>query len=227
MSLSKLWEIVKDREAWCAIVHGITEFGHDWATEQQGSTIHIAPKEMGEHGAGRLNKTIGGSRMRCPRTWGLTVSERHWAKPTSAMHPAVSLDNGNRGSPREHAASGLLSWVPCRKFQVLPDVAGWASGLEPGCSSNASSTTPVPPSSHPQADLKCGPASGTPVAQRVKNLPAMQETQEMQVQSLGWEEPLENRMAPHSSTLAWRIPWTEEPGGLQFMGLQSRTRLSD
>ena len=65
------------------------------------------------------------------------------------------------------------------------------------------------------------------MAQRVKNLPAMQETQEMQVQSLGWEEPLENRMAPHSSTLAWRIPWTEEPGGLQFMGLQSRTRLSD
>ena len=51
----------------------------------------------------------------------------------------------------------------------------------------------------------------------VKNLPAMQETQ---VLSLGWEDPLEKGMATHSSILAWRIPWTEEPGELQFMGLQ-------
>ena len=58
------------------------------------------------------------------------------------------------------------------------------------------------------------------MAHQEKNLPAMQETQEMQVQSLGWEEPLENRMVPHSSILAWRILWMEEPGGLQFMGLQ-------
>ena len=58
----------------------------------------------------------------------------------------------------------------------------------------------------------------------VKYLPAMQETQ---VQSLGWKDPLEKGMATHSSILAWRIPWTEEPGGLQSMGSQSRTRLSD
>ena len=51
----------------------------------------------------------------------------------------------------------------------------------------------------------------------VKNLPAMQETQ---VQSLGWEDSLEKGMAIHSSILAWRIPWTEEPGGLQSMGSQ-------
>ena len=51
----------------------------------------------------------------------------------------------------------------------------------------------------------------------VKNPPAMQE---MWVQSLGWEEPLEKEMATHSSTLAWKIPWTEEPGRLQTMGLQ-------
>ena len=49
----------------------------------------------------------------------------------------------------------------------------------------------------------------------VKNLPAMQETQ---VQSLGWEDPLEKRMATHSSILAWRIPWTEKPGGLNPWG---------
>ena len=51
----------------------------------------------------------------------------------------------------------------------------------------------------------------------VKNLPAMQETV---VQSLGWEDSLEKGMATHSSILAWRIPRTEEPGGLQSMGLQ-------
>ena len=58
------------------------------------------------------------------------------------------------------------------------------------------------------------------MAQQVKNLPAMQETQEMQVRSPGWEDPLEKEMAIHSSILAWRIPWTEESGGLQSTGLQ-------
>ena len=55
------------------------------------------------------------------------------------------------------------------------------------------------------------------MAQMVKHLPAMQETQ---VQSLGWEDPLEKEMATHSSTLAWKIPWTEESGRLQSIGLQ-------
>ena len=50
----------------------------------------------------------------------------------------------------------------------------------------------------------------------VKNLPAVQETW---VQSLGWDDPLEKGMATHSSILAWRIPWTEEPGGLQSTGV--------
>ena len=54
----------------------------------------------------------------------------------------------------------------------------------------------------------------------VKNLPAIQEPQEMQVRSLGWKDPLEEEVATHSSTLAWKIPWTEEPGGLQSMGSQ-------
>ena len=53
----------------------------------------------------------------------------------------------------------------------------------------------------------------------VKNLP-IQETEEMQVPSLGQEDPLEEGMATNSSILAWRIPWTEEPGELQSMGLQ-------
>ena len=57
---------------------------------------------------------------------------------------------------------------------------------------------------------------GFPVAQEVKNPPAMQETW---VRSLGWEDPLEKGTATHSSILAWRIPGTEEPGGLPSMGL--------
>ena len=52
----------------------------------------------------------------------------------------------------------------------------------------------------------------------VKHLPTMQETR---IQSLGREDPLEKEMAAHSSTLAWKIPWMEEPGGLQSMGSQS------
>ena len=55
------------------------------------------------------------------------------------------------------------------------------------------------------------------VAQKAKCLPAMRETR---VQSPGWEDPLEKEMATHSSILAWRIPWTEEPGGLQSIGSQ-------
>ena len=63
------------------------------------------------------------------------------------------------------------------------------------------------------------------VAQLVKNLPAMQKTH---VQSVGQVDPLEEEMATHSSILAWKIPWTEEPGGLYSpWGLKSQTRLSD
>ena len=55
------------------------------------------------------------------------------------------------------------------------------------------------------------------MAQTVKHLSTMQETR---VRALGWEDPLEKEMAIHSSTIAWKIPWTEEPGKLQSMGLQ-------
>ena len=59
--------------------------------------------------------------------------------------------------------------------------------------------------------------NGLTIAQSIKNLPAMQETR---VQSLGWEDALEKEMATHFSILAWKISWTEEPGGLQSTGLQ-------
>ena len=62
------------------------------------------------------------------------------------------------------------------------------------------------------------PAPSSLVAQMVKGLLTMQETQ---VWSLGWEDPLEEKMAPHSSTLTWKIPWVEECGRLQSMGSQT------
>ena len=66
-------------------------------------------------------------------------------------------------------------------------------------------------------DILCWNIIASLVAQKIKNLPSVQETQ---VWSLGWEDPLQKGMATHSSILTWRIPWTEEPGGLQSMGWQ-------
>ena len=63
----------------------------------------------------------------------------------------------------------------------------------------------------------CREAKTSLVSQLLKSPPSMRETW---VQSLGWEDPLEKEMATHSSIRAWRIPWTEEPGGLQSMGSQ-------
>jgi len=69
--------------------------------------------------------------------------------------------------------------------------------------------------------LEWGGVGGpSPMAQWVKNPPAVQETQNTQIRSLGWDDPLEKEMATHPSTLAWRIPSMEEPGGLQFTGSQ-------
>ena len=65
--------------------------------------------------------------------------------------------------------------------------------------------------------MKLSSEGASLLTQMVKNLPVMQEAW---VQSLGWEDPLKKEMVSHSSTLAWKIPWTEESGGLQSMGLQ-------
>jgi len=68
--------------------------------------------------------------------------------------------------------------------------------------------------------LGCSSPLQHPIGSAVKNPPAIQETQQIQVRSLGPEDPLEKEMAIHSSILAWEIPWTEEPGGLQSVGSQ-------
>ena len=70
------------------------------------------------------------------------------------------------------------------------------------------------------AEAVCTVARGSQVAQWKKNLLPVQEAWETQVQCLGQEDPLEEEMATHSNILAFRIPWTEEPDGLQFIGSQ-------
>ena len=69
--------------------------------------------------------------------------------------------------------------------------------------------------------ITMGWSLGFPIGLVVKNLLAVLETQETCVRSLGWEYPLEKGMTAYSSILVWRIPWTEEPGGLQSMGSQT------
>ena len=93
---------------------------------------------------------------------------------------------------------------------------GSSAGKESACNAGD-------PSSVPGSRRSAGEGIGYPlqyswaslVAQTLKNLPAMQN---IQVPSLGWEDPLEEEMETHSNILAWKIPWTEEPGGLQSMG---------
>ena len=92
--------------------------------------------------------------------------------------------------------------------EPLPGWNAWAPGL----------LSPFPPTAWTGSFCYCpDPSWASLVTQTMKNLPAMQETQ---VQSLGGEDLLEKGMATHSSTPAWRIPWTEEPGRLHSMGLQ-------
>ena len=91
-----------------------------------------------------------------------------------------------------------------------------SAGGEPTC--DAGDPGPIPGSGRYLGEGKGSPLQcswASLVAQMVKNLPATRETQ---VRSLGWEDPLEKGKAAHSSVLAWRIPWTEEPGGLRFTG---------
>ena len=114
--------------------------------------------------------------------------------------------------------SGILPGCQKRVPKSRPE-PGWEGSLgenvyvQLGCSA-----VHLKPSQHCQFDSL--------VAQLVKKkkVPEMRETQ---VQCLGWDNLLEKETATHSSILAWRIPWTEEPGGLQSMELQSQTRLSD
>ena len=105
-----------------------------------------------------------------------------------------------------------------RITMLILDFPGSSAGKESACNAED-------PGLIPRSGRSGGEGLGYPlqyswasvVIQMVENLPAMQESW---VRSLGWEDPLEVGMATHSSILAWRIPWTEKPGGLQAMGSQ-------
>ena len=104
---------------------------------------------------------------------------------------------------------------------------GNRNSIHDDCPQNSPPNEDAPPvscsiakSTRPRADccrkeVESEAIEGVSWAQRLKRLPAMRETW---VRSLGWEDPLEKEMATHSSTLAWKIPWIEQPGGLQFTG---------
>ena len=118
---------------------------------------------------------------------------------------------GSTGSYQSTRASQQVCWIQgARKNMLL-------------LSSFFTCSPPVNRLFYLQSISTPSPSSwASTTAQQVKNLPATQETQETLVWSPGWENPLKKGMASHSSILAWRIPWTEEPGGLQSMGLQSQ-----
>ena len=137
---------------------------------------------------------------RAPTTIHSSFQEGLWALPGAWVRPAA-----------QNTCFPLLE-------QPKPLLFGSCTLLAPGILTVHSSPW------HPVPVTYSGFLLASLVAQTVKNLPAMQETQ---VQSLGQEDSLEKEMAAHSSILAWRIPWREEPGRLQSMGSQSWTWLSD
>ena len=113
-----------------------------------------------------------------------------------------------------------LAWCGPLKLQwQLPGFAqGFLNGAVKLFRSSSSSWFSGSESGSPVFTFRQCYLMGIPGGSAVKNLPA---TQEMQVWFLGWEDPLEKGMATHSSTLAWEIPWTEEPGGVQSMVTKS------
>ena len=155
-------------------------------------------------------------------------------RPSSTLSSCLCLGTGSNG-PHQWAPlpSGIIQWGPpawdqwgegskagfCFFLTTTSLWGHWGVAESPAQVIVISTQLPLSGSSYI-------PSRASLVAQMVKNLPAMQETQ---VQSLGQEDPLEKEMATQSSILAWRIPWTEEPGRLQFMGsyeLDSTGRLT-
>ena len=131
-----------------------------------------------------------------------------WARMNGYMFKTgVPLPHANIGIPEERVVRGEGLSLDCLANSKLLLKVPRIPPTTCLCFRPTSGQTTMCEES-PQASL---------VAQMVKNLPAMKETR---VQSLGWEDPLEKGMATHSSILAWRIPRTEEPGGLQSMGSQ-------
>ena len=122
-------------------------------------------------------------------------------------------------SDLENSTDGRVHGVTKSRAQLsnfhLRGFPGSSVGKESTC--NAGDPSSIPGSGRSPGEGLDYPLQYSLVVQTVKNLPSMWETW---VRSLGWEDPLEEGMETQSSILAWRIPWTEEPGGLQSMGSQ-------
>ena len=145
-----------------------------------------------------------------PRAW-------HWDPTASTMSCQCHGRDGKQRSPHPAPKFLLVSipkGLPCSSNgkESACDTGDQGSIPELGRSSGKGNGNPLQYSCRENSMDR-----DFPVAQTVKNLPAVQETK---VRSLGQEDPLEKGMATHSSILAWRMPKTEEPGGLQSMGLQ-------
>ena len=122
----------------------------------------------------------------------------------------VSALNGFTLGEQSHLALYQIGFTLKTKLQTEKCCRGWQTRLFPLNNCNISILVDW----------------ASQVALVVKNPSANAGDARATVQSLGWEDPLEKEMAPHSSMLAWRIPWTKEPGGLQSVGPQSQTRLT-
>ena len=124
------------------------------------------------------------------------------------MSNSVTLWTVTHQAPLSMGFSRQEHWngLPCRPPRDLPD-----PGIEP---------MSLRPPTLTGGFFITSTTWAFQVAQWIKKSPAMQETQKMRVGYLGEEDPLEEGMESHSSILAWRIPWTEEPGGLQSIGSQ-------
>ena len=143
----------------------------------------------------------------CPRAWG-----HPFQLLPGSTEPSRSCPCPKQISEPQCEAS---DWPPLFSY-LLPCLPDDGLNLKPVDSSRDSSGMPLDPVSvQILHNTRLREIKGFPGGSAVKNLPAIQELQEMRVQSLGREDPLEEGMAPHSSILAWRIPWTEKPGGLQ------------
>ena len=148
---------------------------------------------------------------------GLTQTYIHWVGDTTQpSHPLSSPSLPTFNLPQHQ---GLSQWVSSSQVQSL----GQEDPLEKGMATLSSILawrtpwTMEPGKLQSNGLQRVGHSWMTNTTQTMKNLPAMQETW---VWSLGWEDPLEQEMATHSSILAWRIPWTEEPSSLQSTGSQ-------
>ena len=188
---------------------GSHRVGHDWSDLANYSPFH-----------GSLPWYPEGA---CVSQW----SYEPWHAGPHKMHRSWqrilwSPEGNGKPPPQYTCRKNLMNCIKGPKDMTLKNESPRSEGVQ--CANGEEQRITNGPRMNKAAEPKWiwgsgvdGSREASLVAQMVKHLPAMQETW---IQSLGWEDPLEKEMTTHSSILAWRIPWTEEPGRLQSMWLQ-------